>query len=622
MFALLAALLSFQLVYPEILVDESFDQLFLQEQVRVLETPEALSYEQAIAKLTQGEFKTVAGQGLAYPSGKHYYWLHYRVRNTGSAPITVYTEIRNPHINYLQLFEWVIGDSAVTASKLTGDYTLFDTRPIDHRFYVFPSPLAAGETKEFLLFADKYNESMKLPIMLRSETNFLANSSQENALLGLYIGIYLVIIVCLVILNISRFKGIYFSLLTYVVSFALFAVANTGLGFQYIWREVYLFNSLSRPVLTLFAAVSLLIFCHFYFELGRPQHRKAMLVHRIARVYFSLNWLFFCLYYLLILLQLPLPGIVFIQWVQIGVALLPVYLIAMGVYFLVTDFRWKYAAFLLANVGILSAILIIVLEEMGVVQNVFLQENITMLALVLDFSVLTCVIGGDFYRLRIDNQQLSNSLSEALIEGGQQFVEGQQRERTRLAQELHDGASSRLSALQMRISALTTDDKALKQSLVNETQVIAQDIRRFSHNLSSVVLERYGFINAIEELLYSIEESETGFEVEFNYTEDSVASKSTERELYFMCLELINNAIKYSTGDHLLVEFRVSDTLYELIVSDNGDGYLSDNLSQSGLGLKGINWRLQLLKGEMKVEYRDGYQYHRIKIPRYSPGYI
>jgi signal transduction histidine kinase len=303
--------------------------------------------------------------------------------------------------------------------------------------------------------------------------------------------------------------------------------------------------------------------------------------------------------------------------VQIGVALLPVYLIGIGIYHMVLDFRWKYAAFLLANVGILSALMITMSEELGVVQNLFLQENATLVALVLDFSVLTCVIGFDFYRLRIDNQQLSNSLSEALIEGGQQFVEGQQRERTRLAQELHDGASSRLSALQMRMSTLVADDDALKQSLVKETRVIAQDIRRFSHNLSSVVLERYGFVNAIEELLYSIEESETGFEVEFNYGEDAVDSKSIERELYFITLELINNGLKYSTGDHLLVEFKVSGTHYELQVNDNGEGYYVDPLGNASLGMKGINWRLKLLKGELAINYSDGYQCHRVKIPRY-----
>ncbi len=617
MLALLAVLLSFQLSYPEIIVDESFDQLLLQEQVRVLETPEVLTYEEVIEKLTQDKFQPVMGRTMVYPSGKNYYWVHYRVKNTTSEAKTVYAEIRYPHINYLQLYDWKIGDTEVVASELTGDYTPFNTRPIDHRFYVFPSKLEAGETREFLLFAEKYNESMKLPIVLRSEQNFFANSIEENTLLGVYGGIYVVIVICLLVLNISRLRPIYFSLLCYVVSFALFAVSNTGLGFQYLWPESYWFNSVSRSWFTTIAAVSFLIFCYFYFELGLERNRVAKMIHRVAAWYFSLNWICYSIYYLLVTFQLPLPDIVFIKIVQIGVGLLPVYLIGIGTYHLINDFRWKYAAFILANIGILSALFITVSEELGVSQSFFLQENITLVALVLDFSVLTCVIGVDFYRLRIANQQLSDSLSEALIEGGQQFVEGQQRERTRLAQELHDGASSRLSALQMRMSTLNTGDDALKQSLVNETQIIAQDIRRFSHNLSSVVLERYGFINAIEELLYSIEESETGFEVEFNYSDNTVDSKSIERELYFITLELINNGLKYSTGDHLLVEFKVSDEQYELVVRDNGKGYSDDGLGNPSLGLKGINWRLQLLKGALSIDYLDGCQYHHVKIPRY-----
>ncbi len=616
MLAVLITLLSFQIVYPEILVDESFDQLFLKEKIRQLKTPEVLTYQQAITKLEQGEFKSVEGQGLVYPSSKNYYWFHYRVKNTSSEAKTIYAEMRNAHINYLQLFEWVAGDADVTASVLTGDYTPFKTRPVKHRFVVFPSSIDAGETKEFLVFAEKYNESMKLPIVLRSEENFLSQSIQENTMIGAYIGIYFVIIICLLVLNISYFRPIYCSLLCYVICFALFAISNTGLGFQYLWPEAYWFNSVSRPWSTAAAAVFFLNFCYFYFELGLPKNSTAKIIHRFAICFFSINWLLFALYYLLVTLQLPLPGILFIKFVQIGVGLLPIYLIAIGVYHLLRDFRWKYAAFLLANVGILSALLVTMSEEMGVAQNIFLQENVTLLALVVDFSVLTCVIGIDFYRLRIDNRQLSNSLSEALMEGAQQFVEGQQLERTRLAQELHDGASSRLSALQMRMSTLNTDDSSLKASLLNETNVIAQDIRRFSHNLSSVVLERYGFINAIEELLYSIEESETGFDIEFNYGDEIIEEKNIERELYFICLELINNGLKYSTGDHLLVELNISDSRYELLVGDNGQGYSPAAMTNPSLGLKGINWRLQLLKGTLTEDYREGYQYHQVRIPR------
>ena len=62
MLALLAVLLSFQLVSPEIVIDESFDQLFLKEQARVLETPEVLTAEQAIEKLVNGEYQPTNDQ--------------------------------------------------------------------------------------------------------------------------------------------------------------------------------------------------------------------------------------------------------------------------------------------------------------------------------------------------------------------------------------------------------------------------------------------------------------------------------------------------------------------------------------------------------------------------------
>jgi len=295
---------------------------------------------------------------------------------------------------------------------------------------------------------------------------------------------------------------------------------------------------------------------------------------------------------------------------------LPVYIMALSLYFVIARYQLKYLLFLVSNLGVLLATVMLPLEELGFAKNTFLTEIVLLTALLFDFSILASVVGLDFYNIRRDNKKLSSSLGRAILEGAKNFLEGQQIERRRLALEIHDGASVRLAAVQMKLSGLDTPHQGVRDELLKEVSVISQDIRNFSHNLSSVVLEEYGFVIALEELILSLEEANGSFVFEFDYDSNKIDSKSIERELYFVCLELVNNALKHSSGDVVKIVLSVADEGYELTVQDNGKGYEITDKMPIGLGLKGIDWRLKILSGELEALYLDGLQTHTVRIPR------
>jgi len=302
--------------------------------------------------------------------------------------------------------------------------------------------------------------------------------------------------------------------------------------------------------------------------------------------------------------------------VQACIMLLPVYLIALSLYFSIFRYQPKYTLFLISNLGVLLATIMLPLEELGFAKDTFLTEIVLLTSLLFDFSVLASVVGLDFYRIRSDNKKLSSSLDRAILDGAKNFLEGQQIERRRLALEIHDGASVRLAAVQMKLSGLDTTSQGIRDELLKEVKIISQDIRNFSHNLSSVVLEEYGFVIALEELILSLEEANASFLFEFDYDNNKIDSKSIERELYFVCLELVNNALKHSSGDTVKIALSVAPQGYELMVQDNGKGYEITDQKTVGLGLKGIDWRLKILSGELEALYLNGFQTHTVRIPR------
>ena len=607
---------SLLLSQPSLNIDETFEQKIISVEALVYAASDQIGAGEARALHEQDKFSSPPAKGMVYPAKPKYYWIQFAVENHSQKAKTVFVEIRNAHLNNVQLFNYVQGSKEIHASELTGDHLPYSSREINHRFFVFQATLEAGEKREFLLSADKYNESIKLPILLRAENNFYGNAAAETTAIGLFVGVYCVVIACLTIFCIVSFGALRVSLLVYVVGISLSVVSNTGLGMQFLWGDIPLLNSLSRSLFSSIGVMALLVFTYYYFDMPQRASSRLSQTHRLVTVCFAILWLLFDLYYYWVAVESPLAQFVAIGVVQACMIFLPVYLISLSLYFVIFHYRHKNILFLLSNAGVMVAMIFFSLEELGLAKDIFLTEIVMLTSLLLDFSTLASIVALDFYRIRTDNEKLSSSLDRAILDGAKSFLEGQQIERKRLAIEIHDGASVRLAAVQMRLSGLDTPQVHVRDELLKEVKVISQDIRNFSHNLSSVVLEEYGFVIALEELILSLEDGNSPFQFEFNYGRDKIDSKNTERELYFICLELINNALKHSSGDTVKILLSASPEGYELKVQDNGVGYAVDDKKAVGLGLKGIDWRLKILSGELEALYLNGLQTHTVRIPR------
>jgi len=617
---MIAALLlstSLLLSQPLLSIDENFEQQSLGAEAQIYAVSQQIKAAEARTLHEQGKFSAPPAKGMIYPAKAKYYWIQFAVENHSQEAKSVFIEIRNAHINNIQLFHYAQGQRDIEASEPTGDHLPFSSRAINHRFFVFQARLEAGEKREFLLSADKYNESIKIPILLRSESNFQGNTNAETTAIGLYFGVYWVIVASLAIFCIVSFNLLRASLLVYVIGISLCVVSNTGLGMQFLWGDIPLLNSLSRSLFASIALMALLVFCYYYFDMQRSENSRLSQVHRFVITCFSMLWLLFDLYFYWVAIESPLANYVAIGAIQACIMFLPAYVMGLSLYFVISRYQHKYLLFLFSNLGVLLATVMLPLEELGFAKDTFLTEIVLLTSLLFDFSILASIVGLDFYNIRRDNKKLSSSLDRAILEGAKNFLEGQQIERRRLALEIHDGASVRLAAVQMKLSGLDTPRQGLRDELLNEVKIISQDIRNFSHNLSSVVLEEYGFVIALEELILSLEEANGSFLFEFDYDSNKIDSKSIERELYFVCLELVNNALKHSSGDIVKIVLSVAPEGYELMVQDNGKGYEITDQLPVGLGLKGIDWRLKILSGELEALYLNGFQTHTVRIPRY-----
>jgi signal transduction histidine kinase len=181
-------------------------------------------------------------------------------------------------------------------------------------------------------------------------------------------------------------------------------------------------------------------------------------------------------------------------------------------------------------------------------------------------------------------------------------LEGQEKERQRIAQDLHDQLGNTMAALRLSLQKANTKSTDDKLELVD---LAVSEIRNVSYNLSSAILKRHGFNAALQELKTLVERTST---LSFHlYLSDQVIELSDEAllEIYRIIQELTSNALKHANASEISLQTTVIDGQFNLIFEDNGKGFRLDEVN-SGMGIENIKIRSNKLKGNCTYDSQPG----------------
>jgi signal transduction histidine kinase len=191
---------------------------------------------------------------------------------------------------------------------------------------------------------------------------------------------------------------------------------------------------------------------------------------------------------------------------------------------------------------------------------------------------------------------------------------GQEKERSRLATELHDDFSQRVALLALQMETVadtisTSPQEAEKQlhELMNSASEIGTDLHTLSHRLHSSTLESLGLVPALTALCKEVS-SQQGIEINF-ISGDIPRSVGQETALcvFRTVQEGLRNARKYSGVRKAEVELRTASDRLHLAVRDEGRGFDLTNLQHSeGLGLRSMRERAYLLGGQFQIHSAVG----------------
>ena len=215
---------------------------------------------------------------------------------------------------------------------------------------------------------------------------------------------------------------------------------------------------------------------------------------------------------------------------------------------------------------------------------------------------------------RISKLRYEKEIQEAFAG---QLIEEQEKDRKRIAAELHDGLGQSLLIIKNRaflgekVTGKETDSEDKIESAreqfgeISESATEAlEQVREIAYYLRPSQLERLGLTSAIEEMLERAEDS-TGIRFETELPDlDGIFSPEDEINFYRIVQESINNIIKHSGASLVKVSIKLDENGVEVLINDNGKGFIVDENSpkRQGFGLRGMAERARILGGVYSVE--------------------
>jgi signal transduction histidine kinase len=189
----------------------------------------------------------------------------------------------------------------------------------------------------------------------------------------------------------------------------------------------------------------------------------------------------------------------------------------------------------------------------------------------------------------------------------------QEEERLRIARDLHDHTSQSLVSLIVQLKLIETaqDEGTRMQGLAElrrQLREVLEDVRRMALDLRPSVLDDLGLVEGIE---WFAQRCRQGAELDIQVVACEACNSLPKREavaLYRVAQEALSNVVKHSGARIARVEMRCDEENFYMEIGDDGKGYdLNKERSPgSGIGLFGLEERVQLLGGNLAIESSPG----------------
>lgn len=192
------------------------------------------------------------------------------------------------------------------------------------------------------------------------------------------------------------------------------------------------------------------------------------------------------------------------------------------------------------------------------------------------------------------------------------MIAGEEKERSRIGRDLHDGIGALLSGIRMSLDSLGKQSPngspaaTTAAHLTSNVDDAIHELRRIAHSMMPDLLEKYGLSEALASFCKRLENPKTKIDYQPVHV-SSVLEPDKQTTLYRIAQELVNNALKHAEATHILVQLQESDGRLSLTVEDNGKGFDAGGAAKGKhAGLANIESRVAYLGGTFDIQSESG----------------
>jgi len=229
-------------------------------------------------------------------------------------------------------------------------------------------------------------------------------------------------------------------------------------------------------------------------------------------------------------------------------------------------------------------------------------QNYFLIGLTLFFLIASILL---FYIFRQRQKRKEKEIEvlkrENQIRTLESLIEGEEKERIRIAKELHDGVNGDLSAIKFKLSSLLELNTSEIEEAIKMIDNSCNQVRAISHNLIPPSLENFDLLDAVEVYCDKLNTS-LKQKIIFQHFGDKISiTKKEEINIFRIIQELVNNSIKHAEASEINVQISCRNKSMQITVEDNGKGFDKENVKENGIGLKNIQSRVDYLQANMDI---------------------
>lgn len=212
----------------------------------------------------------------------------------------------------------------------------------------------------------------------------------------------------------------------------------------------------------------------------------------------------------------------------------------------------------------------------------------------------------------LEQQKTLELLKNQEIEMINALMEVQEKERSRIAEEIHDHLGNNLATIKLFFDTLHPQMDVLEapyqkqySKAVKLLEKTCADVRKIATDIASNILTKFGLVAAVKEMANLIADAGNMNVQVMSYGLQRRLDSTIEIALFRVIQELMTNALKHSNATEASIQITKHEHSLNIIVEDNGKGFHPKKV-EAGMGLKNINSRLEKIKGDIVIDSGKG----------------